>query len=665
MKKSVLSLLFLPLIATSLSGCGAEDYEIELYDVPLAYVNEEYDFSYCINQNEDYNYSINAYTYDLVNCVESELPVNNFKFTPVNENPISVVINADKKTGKSHIEKTVTLLVSEKGDPIEELLVTGGFSGYADTGFVKTLNTQPAYIHEGNGSKTSILVDYFGNNEYTFGGAVLVPNNFRCLPLWKDQNWSNPILRFWVYNNSEAKIEFGLRLKDEFTKSVDVDMGQEGNESKFAEPGKWTEIVFPLRTLGVTHTLYQSEDSKRNDSFTIKVRYHGIPEGKFTPMYSYSFYVDDIDVVPNTDYPDVPTYLPDTLDRFINQSWYENPTECPDSHFVRNLNFDQKYIHDGESSLRFKFEGKTNYNGTQGMCLNNSLIVPLWKDQIWSNAILTFWIYNDSDSDIEMQLYLKDSARNFAIDWNSEYSSSQIAEPHKWTQIFFSLNRVGVNSPLYKDTSKSDEFTVKFLGKGPANTSYEFYIDNCDVVPASDYPEVDTTRVVPERIETIDDGWENMEQDIGWEKGIITTEANEVCKLTYDESATSKKVEFANSDELNPDFAISPEGEFGRDALPDFSNAVLTFDVKFSSNITNKTVKVSIMNNPDGWAEHSVDVTLLELEGGWYHGSISYSSIAEVANFDQVCRIGFKFLGIDEGNKASAFAYIDNIFFVE
>lgn len=660
MKRNFAKLLILPLLAGALSACGKveSDLEIQLEDaMPIAYVGEEYDFSYCIVQEPGFEYKIDAYSYNGAKHQENKLEiVDNFKFTPLNKDPIAVVISADKGK-KIHLNKTVSLDVSEKGDPIEELVVNDGYSGYADPGFIKSLNTQPAYIREAENNKTSILVSFNGNNAYPFGGGVFSPNNFRLLPYWKDQTWENAILRFWVYNNSEYGIEFALRLKDNYTKTVDIDMGQEGNPIKVAEPGKWTEITYSLRSYGVTHTLFVNESGTRDDSFTIKARYQGVPEGEFTPLYSYSFYVDLLDVVPASEYPEVDTHLPDTLDRMINTTWCE--------HFDRELNFNQDYIKGGESSIHFKFTGPTAVAGSQGMCLNSPSLVPLWKDQTWENAILTFWIYNDSSEDIKIQMLLVDDDRNFVIDWNTEFATQEIATPGTWTQVFFSMNRLGVNSPLMKNELQKDEFNIKFLWNGPANTTYEFYVDMVDIVPASDYPQIDTTRVVPLRNETIEDGWENMPQDDGWQKGKVSTEMNEICSSTNPNTATSLKIEFKNADinnhNANPDLALAPEFNGGEANCPSFVGKTFEFDVKFSANITDHSIGLKIV--PPGWADKIYQVTPVSGEDGWEHVSIDFSSYASDAETLQtVIRIGFVFNGIDEANKSTAVAYIDNIF---
>ena len=666
MNKKALGFILLPLLFGSLTSCGKVDtLEIELEEIiPTAYVGEEYDFEDCFIKEEGYTYSIDVYAYHGATYTETKLDVEGLCFTPLNADPISVVLHGEK--GKTKLQKTVSVDVAEKGDPIEELFINTGLSGYADPGFQKTLNTQVAYKREGANNKTSLAVSYSGNQNYYAGGAVFCPNNFRCLEYWKDKDWNNAILKFWVYNDSDYPLEFGLRIKDEYTGTVDLDMTQDGNPSKTAAAHEWTEILFPLRPLGITHTLFQNEEGTRNDSFTIKVKYGGVtyysnPADLILhpiPMHSYNFYIDEIDVVPASDYPDIPTFLPDTMDRMINGTWCE--------HFNREISYEKDYIHEGESSIKFDFVGPTSAAGSQGMCLNDPKLVPLWEDQVWDNAIMNFWLYNASNANINVQFLLVDSERNFIVDWNTEYSVNRVAEPGKWTHIFFSMNRIGVNRPLYKDSIVKDEFNVKFLWDGPTNTPYTFYVDAVNVEDASKYPEVDTTKVVPSRIETLDDGWENMMQDDGWERGQISTEMNEVCTSTNPNSATSIKIQFMNAvvgdgHNASPDFVLSPEAQFGGSSCPNFTGKTFEFDVKFSSNITDHSIGLKIV--PPGWADKIYQVTPVSGENGWEHVSIDFSAYASDAETLQtVIRIGFVFNGIDEANKSTAVAYIDNIF---
>ena len=662
MKKKLLSIALLPLAFCSLTSCADKSLEIKLKDsIPTAYVGEAYDCAYLFEQEEGYTYSIEAYSYHGATYTETKLDVNGLFFTPTNTDPISVVLHGNK--GGTNLSKTVAVDVKEKGDPLEELLLNTGASGYADSGFQKSLNTQVAFKRPGEHNKTSLQVSYSGNQNYWAGGAVICPNNFRCLDYWKDKTWSNAIFRFWVYNDSDYQIEFGLRIKDEKTGLVDLDMTQEGNPSQFAAPNAWSEIKFPLRPLGITHTLFQNEEGTRNDAFTLKVKWGGVkyydpkdPEIILhpIPMHSYNFYLDEIDVVPNTDYPDIPTYLPDTNDRLINGTWCE--------HFTREMNFDQDYVHDGESSLKFNFIGPTAFAGSQGMCLNDPKLIEVWDDKKWDNAIMNFWIYNSSSANINVQFLLKDSVRDFVVDWNTEYAINQVAKPGEWTHILYSMNRLGVNRPLYKDDIMNDEFNIKFLWDGPANTPYSFYVDNVNVEDASKYPEVDTTRVVPSRIETLKDGWENMKRDVGWEKGTISTEMNEICTSTNPKTATSAKIEFKTSDiashTSNPDYVLSPQDEFGDGNLPNLCGKTIDFDVKFSANITNFQIGLKIVHKT--WTDKIYTVTPVAGEDGWKHVSFTFPD--ETDPLGSVIRIGFVFNGIDDSNKSTAVAYLDNIF---
>lgn len=669
MNKKLSFLLLLPTLTFAITSCKSKDDsnsakkldDIQLAKIiPVAYIGEPYNFGKYFIQEEGYTYNMEAYYHDVKEFKEYSLPINNYTFTPVTLDPVSVVLSAFPKGHEDVVtKKTVLINVNEKADPMDELLVGTGYSGYSDPGFRKSICKLNEYVRTDEGSKTSLAIEYLGNDPYVFGGAVLTPDNFRCQPLWKDKTWANAILRFWVYNDMDYEIEFGLRIVDALTGTVDIDMGQEGNPTKKAATHTWTEILFPLRPLGVTHNLYKNEEGTRDDSFTIKAKYLGAPE---EDMYSYSFYVDCVDVVPASDYKDIITALPDINDRFVNSTWKE--------HFERDFNYDPKYIHDGESSIRFDFVGPTAMAGSQGMCLNDPKLVRIWTDQNWDNAILAFWMFNDSENDIEVQMYLKDDERNFVVDWNTEYSFSNIASPGQWTQIFFSLNRIGVNSPLYKDNLKKDEFNIKFLSHGPINTPYTFYVDDVDVVPASKYPEVDTTRIVPVRNETIQDGWENMIRDEGWEIGDITTEASELCTITNPNSAVSKKISFTTvGDKPDPqDFVLCPEDEFKNTSLPNFSNAKLEFDVKYSANVTNREIRLKVIQKSEGWDPYlNPTVTPVEITGGngWYHASIDFSILEGHEALTEVVRIGFFFSGIDDTIRPDAHAYIDNIIFTQ
>ena len=164
MNKKIFSYLLLPLALCSLSACDnplslfsknkkEAISEIQLQEtIPTAYVDEEFDFSDCFVKEEGFSYTIEVYSYHGATHTESTLETNNLLFTPKSTDPISVVLHATN--GKTSFQKTVNIDVKEKGDPIEELLINTGASGYADPGFTKSLNTQVAYKRPGENNKT-------------------------------------------------------------------------------------------------------------------------------------------------------------------------------------------------------------------------------------------------------------------------------------------------------------------------------------------------------------------------------------------------------------------------------------------------------------------------------------------------------------------------------
>ncbi|MCQ2742124.1 MAG: hypothetical protein MJ239_02350 [Bacilli bacterium] len=484
MNKKLTSLSFF-FVTLALSGCSSSTniLDIEFSEsVVAAYVGVEYDFSDNIVMEEGVTYSIEAYYQDYYKGVEVSLPVNGFVFTPVEKFDVSVVVTGKK--GDLVGKNTITVPVEQKGDPIDELLVSGGYSGWADAGFRKELVTDEAYL-KGENSHSAISVVYQGNNAFRWGGSVLCINNFRCLECWEDKTWDNAIIAAWIYNPTDYNLEFQLRIVDTSVKNgVDIDWGQNGQIPQIAEPGKWTHIFFSLKKYGITHTLFENEEGTRKDSLTIKTQWAGAPKDEFTPPYSFNFYVDGIDVVPHTKYPDIDTRCPDPIEKVVETSWYDTGfklIEC----------YDASKIIEGESSIEIQFSSSEKYMaGGCIMCLNSPSYLPLWKDQAWEDAVLTFCVFNDSPEEIEFSLRVY-SPGKIDLDWGEPNNPVVVAHPGQWTQLFFPLKIMGVDSPLYKDgAAKFDEFNVKAHYKGAESAadrySYHAYIDGINVVPSGD-----------------------------------------------------------------------------------------------------------------------------------------------------------------------------------
>lgn len=359
-KKVLLSsLLVLPLILGGCSGQKASGLEIE-FDaiVPTAYINEEYDFSDVLIVEKDVEYSLEVYYYDYYSKVEKSLEVtNDFYFTPVELFDLTVVVNAEK--GNEKLSRSKTVPVSQKVDPIDELLASDGFSGWGDPGIIKEAVIDEQYF-KGENSHSALSVHFQGSNPYPWGTTFLSLNNFRLLPYWADQTWENAVVHFWVYNPTDAELEFQMRVADNLTGLVNVDWGQALNVPRKAQPGVWTEVNFSLKHMGIDHTLYQNEEGTRDDSIIVKVKYGNTPSDGLN-VYSYQFFVDDIDVIPYSAerFPDVDPKCYATAET-IEYGW-ENM--ALDEGWSRaNILFDREVVNSTEehvslSSMYLTFDG--------------------------------------------------------------------------------------------------------------------------------------------------------------------------------------------------------------------------------------------------------------------------------------------------------------------
>lgn len=295
------------LIASGLvcSGCSNNSsLAIEFDDiVPVAYVGEQYDFSDVLIVESGVDYNLEVYYQNYNTMEEKTLTVENtFCFTPVEQFDIAVIVNATKGNQKGRRTKIVQ--VAQKGDPIDELIITGAYSGYADQGFRKELVSESMYL-KGENSRSAILANFQGANTYIWGASLFALNNFRLLEHWTDKEWTNSVLKFWVYNPTEKNAEFQLRIKDYYTGLVDVDWGSGMNIPAIAKPGEWTFVAFSLLHYGINHTLYTNEEGTRKDELNVKVKWAGAGDG--SELYNYQLYFDDIDIVPYSreEFPDI------------------------------------------------------------------------------------------------------------------------------------------------------------------------------------------------------------------------------------------------------------------------------------------------------------------------------------------------------------------------
>lgn len=655
MKKLLPSLLLASAII--LSGCTQEErLNIEFIDYapPTAYVGEEYNFADVLKVESGVKYKLDVYVCDYLTMTEKVLEVRNkFYFTPLEPFDVSVVVTASK--GRLKSVKTKPIPVSIKGDPVDELLVTGGFSGYSDNGIHKELVTDEKYI-KGENSNSSIYASFQGSNLYTWGAAIMSLNNFRLLEYWSDKEWDNAVVHFWVFNPNEEALLFQLRIADDYTKMVDVDWGNSLNTERIAAPGEWTEIVFSLRHYGVDHTLYENEEGTRHDSLNVKIKYAGAPT-VYGETYSYQLYIDDVDISPYSKekFPDLDTECyakAETLEygwenMFLDQGWTSS-----------NVVFDRYFVNssqeqESKSSMSLSFKNATAEKD------NGYAVILCPEEQFQAEDEMPSLRHGTLDLDV----HFSSDVTNKTImviavqrEWTftARYSMNPETTSNEWMHLSIDL----ATYPVFDSISSCIRLGFGFPGINTSNKNTAvIHIDNIKFNQDAGTPEK------PEP-ETLMDGWENMPLDDGWTTANVGFDYSNANNTEQHPSKSSMILTFDNVEpDPNNGYAVifSPEEIFKKDELPCLNDGVLEFDVKFSNDVSIHTIKT--IGTHSNWTAARIDVDPLNETGEWLHYSIDFASISEFSFVTSCIRLGIGFNGVTSSNKNSAVIHLDNVFF--
>ena len=335
------------------------------------------------------------------------------------------------------------------------------------------------------------------------------------------------------------------------------------------------------------------------------------------------------------------------------------PLGWAETGFSKSVNMDSRYIQGNEpgTSLHVKFDGIEPHEwGQLIMELSNETAQRYFTDQIWDNAIVTFWVYNPMDHDIEFQLTVNDHTYPVMTDWTREegHFRRQFAKAGEWTQIFFSLRRMGTVHKLVNNQYSTEQVNIKVqYSNFNKDTTYqfEFYLDHLDVVPASMYPEVDTTFTASN--ETLEQGWENMMQDTGWQ-GATTIYSYE--EIMGEGSSCSLQATFDSAKAVSSPFVVlNPEMMLGTTymaSLPDMTGGTLTGYFKFEN--AAKEVKIDLVREEgkDWKFSNALTMELSAVGNGWYKGTIDVNDFDfGSGQNDGILRIRFNFSGITTASK--------------
>lgn len=320
MKKTIRNFILLVvavLLVAAFAGCDNQETPAEagsslqintIKFMPYAYLDESFDLRDVLLMEEGVEYSATGCYVEVTQdettkeftISETALEVNDLCFTPkaIAEN----VITLSAKRGSETAQKVIYIPTSIHAEPLDDLYKSSGSLGGSDPGISKSVNIDPLYL-QGDTSTTSLHVEWNSADPHPWGNQFLSFSAEAAQEYFTDKTWENAIVTFWVYNPNELPVEFQFRLVDE-TSGANIDWsGTPGANSQKAEPGTWTQCFFPLRKIGgTTNRLTGTKYS--NDMLSLKFRYDGYST---TDTYAFDFYIDNIDVVDASVYPEIDT----------------------------------------------------------------------------------------------------------------------------------------------------------------------------------------------------------------------------------------------------------------------------------------------------------------------------------------------------------------------
>ena len=611
MKKILPLILLVLLVGAVFAGCNEEPVAVSQQDplrisavpvIPYAYINEQFDLREVIVIEDGVEYSATAYFVKMTvdsqtkeySYQVTDLPVENLCFTPIEVE--ESVIKVSAKRGSETTSKVIYIPTTVRAEPLDGLFSSSGKLGGADPGVNKNVNIDPMFL-KGEGSTTSLHVSFNSVDMHAYGNRFLEMHGEAAQEYFTDQTWENAIVTFWVYNPNELPIEFQFYIVDKSTGFTRDWNAADGPHKQRAEPGQWTQCFFSLRKLGVTRRLTNTKYV--SDILRMKFRYDGFNTEE---SYSMDFYIDGLDVVPASMYPEIDTkYI--VSNETLEQGW-ENMVMDTGWQGVYT-EYDYEVIQGGDSTCSLK----AYFNNEKAL----------------TNSFIAF----SSQSDKRLKELPDMTGGKFSGYFKFENIDPRVSLDivnSKWTmsnQVDFNLKSVGdgwyygeVNlEEVQVGTGRNDNIIRIRLNFYGANENSIVYVDNCKF----DYKHVEKV------LEAVSVDWINMTPDTGDYYKVGKSEFN-TSYLKGGNSVRSLKLT-APSDTsgkytLNTEQAVKL-GEIS--VVPNMNKGTLGAWFYFG----NQTPKASFFMTNNRWkGSNWVDFVFVEDAGnGWYYGALNASSL--------------------------------------
>ncbi|MBQ2987343.1 MAG: hypothetical protein IJE23_07675 [Tyzzerella sp.] len=364
---------------------------------------------------------------------------------------------------------------------------------------------------------------------------------------------------------------------------------------------------------------------------------------------------------------------PDPIDKWQVSVWSEGG-------FTKKLNTDPQYLASEESNSSIKVEYMGN--GILGTPLSIFPLLDFDTDKYisvedWSNAVLTFDVYNPMDEEITFGMLIKHQA----LEVNTHFAQNPqfVAAPKQWTHVEYSYRSMSVteNFVFDEEFENSDHNIVQVTYSGATEDEsayvYSFYVDNLDICDydAERFPDLDIN-IYNEHKDFLssDDAMAVFVNNVAIKDAIAATKSTE---KVSEYSRQSVKITLSNTGKAATAMVHSFIGGNPTGWKPlDITNASLSIDVlpinadnkmtiRFESdyNVFGRDIVIDLGDNTSGkgW-------TCTKLSNGWYRVSLDVkdadigSAMVE-SDFIRCMRMYFSNNAATAG-KASV-VYLDNL----
>ncbi len=454
------------------------------------YLNVEYDVMNIVeNKDSSLTYEITELFYLDSKLERVDIQYSGTKFTQTQPYDVNVTLKASK--GNKSVEQEFVIEFA-----IESNQTADAFIGsWADEGVTRMLIANSDYLF--NNSPFAIKVSYIGAiqrpNDGVNIGRLVASNSDMSVT-----NWENAVFTADVYNPQDYDLEMGILFGVE--RSVWTNDGS-FEESYYYAPQvlrakECTTVAWSLKYYNIVRDFLSDKDK----SLQVKVRITDEYAGQFAAPYSYSLYINNLDI---TDYSQ--EKFPNLDTNYVAPIAVENEANTTfrnsykSSVVSREVSVEDKYLRN-DSKYAFKIGVNRTEDRAQDQIGNIGSAKDCSKTS-WDNVVLTADVYNETNQDLVIGILFADRSNQIWLN-DGKIENTTFLKPitltaNSWTTVAWSMKAFGITSNIF-DNEIVIQVKTGFKNSSVLTSPYEYNlaITNLDFVDYSavKFPDLDTNQ---------------------------------------------------------------------------------------------------------------------------------------------------------------------------